>query len=53
MEKKRIDENLQKLYETYGKTDFPEVTPIENTEEFLRNNGAITLDEFIARVGNL
>lgn len=53
MDKQRIDENLQKLYETYGKADFPVVTPMENPEEFLRNNGAITLDEFIARVGNL
>lgn len=51
MDKQKIDEELQKLYETYGKADFPEVTPMENVEEFLKSNGAMTLDEFIARVG--
>ncbi|MCR4860713.1 MAG: hypothetical protein K5910_08635 [Bacteroidales bacterium] len=53
MDKKIITEELQKLYEQYGQADMPEVTPMENPEEYLRNNGAITLDEFIARVGKL
>lgn len=53
MDKQKIDEELQKLYETYGKADFPEMTPMENVEEFLKSNGAITLDEFIARAGKL
>ena len=53
MDKQEIEQKLQILYETYGKADFPEVTPMENVEEFLKSNGAMTLDEFIARVGKL
>ena len=45
-----IEENLQKMYELYGKADTPEITPMDNPEEFLKNNGAIPLSEFIARV---
>ena len=51
MVKSVINEELQKLYEQYGKADMPEVTPMENPEEFLKNNGAITLADFIAKVG--
>lgn len=53
MDKKIINEELQRLYEQYGQADMPEVTPIENPEEWLNNNGYITLEEFVARVGKL
>ena len=51
MDKNIINEELQRLYEQYGQADMPEVTPIDNPEEFLKNNGAITLAKFIAKVG--
>ena len=53
MDKKVINEELQRIYEQYGQANMPEVTPIENPEEYLKNNGAMTLAEFIARVGKL
>ena len=53
MDKQEIEQKSQKLYETYVKADFPEVTPMENVEEFLKSTGTMTLDEFIARVGKL
>ena len=47
------NEALEKLYEEYGRVDMPEITRIDNSEEYLKNNGAITLAEFIERVGKL
>lgn len=53
MDKKRLNEHIQMLYETYGKADTAEVTPTENVYEFLKNNGYITLSEFEQRLNNL
>lgn len=53
MDKRIISEELQRLYEQYGQADMPEVTPMDNPEEWLKNNGYITLEEFVARVGKL
>ena len=53
MDNNIISEELQRLYEEYGQADIPDVTPMDNPEEYLRDNGAITLDEFIARMGKI